>query len=78
MVGLFALFLAGALVRALRKGTISSRGVAYSASEGPKMFAFVALSQIAAIVFFGWLAAGGDNVAIWHLISPQWASIKHP
>jgi hypothetical protein len=51
--GSFALFLAGALVRALRKGTISSQGVAYSASERPKMFAFVALSQIAAIVFLG-------------------------
>jgi hypothetical protein len=51
-VGLFA-FLVGTLVRALRNGTISSRGVAYNTSKQPKMFAFVALGQIAAIVFFG-------------------------
>jgi hypothetical protein len=78
VVGVFALFILWMLVRALRSGTIFSRGVAYDTNERPMMFAFVAASHVIAICFFGWLAAGGDIAEFWRLVRPHWLSINRP
>ena len=61
VVGAFALFIVWTLVRALRRGTIFSRGTPYDINEQPMMFAFVAASHVIVILFFGWLAAGGSQ-----------------
>jgi hypothetical protein len=76
VVGALALFILWTLVRALRSRTIFSRGTAYDTNEQPMMFAFVAASHLIAILFFGWLAAGGDIAGFWRLVAPHWASIN--
>ena len=78
VVGVLALFIVWTLVRALRRGTILSRGAAYDINEQPMMFALVAASHFIAILFFGWLAAGGDIAGFWRLVAPHWASINRP
>jgi hypothetical protein len=72
VVGVFAVFILWTLVRALRSGTIFSRGVAYDTNERPMMFAFAAAAQVIIICFFGWLAAGGDIAAFWRFAAPHW------
>jgi hypothetical protein len=72
VVGVFAAFILWTLFRALRSGTIFSRGVGYDTNEQPMMFAFVAASHVVAICFFGWLAAGGDIAAFWRMAMPHW------
>jgi hypothetical protein len=78
VVGVFALFIVWTLVRALRRGTIFSRGTAYDINEQPMMFPLVAASHFLIICFFGWLAAGGDIAGFWRLVAPHWASINRP
>jgi hypothetical protein len=78
VVGALALFILWTLLRALRSGTIFSRGTAYDTNEQPMMFAVVAASHFIAILFFGWLAAGGDIAGFWRLVAPHWASINRP
>jgi hypothetical protein len=77
-LGVFALFILWTFVRALRSGTIFSRGTAYDINEQPMMFALVAASHVIVILFFGWLAAGGDIAGFWRMPAPHWASIKPP
>jgi hypothetical protein len=38
------------------------------------VFAFVAASHVIVILFFGWLAAGGDIAGFWRRIAPRRAS----
>ena len=78
VLGAFALFIVWTLVRALRRGTIFSRGTGYDVNEQPMMFALVAASHVIIICLFGWLAAGGDIAGFWRLIAPHWASINRP
>jgi hypothetical protein len=78
VVGAFALFIVWTLVRALRRGTIFSRGTGYDINERPMMFAFVAASHVIVILFFGWLAAGGDIAGFWRLVAPHWAAFNRP
>jgi hypothetical protein len=77
VVGVFA-FHRVDIGRALRHGTIFSRGAGCDINEQPMMFAFVAASHVIIICFFGWLAAGGDIAGFWRLIAPRWASINRP
>jgi hypothetical protein len=78
VLGVFALFILWTVVPALRSGTIFSRGTAYDTNEQPMMFAFVAACHVILVLFFGWLAAGGDIAGFWRAFAPHWAHINHP
>ena len=74
LVGALAVFILWMLARALRRGTIFSRGVGYDINSQPMMFALIVSSQVFGVCLFAWLAAGGDIAAFWRMAMPHWLS----
>ena len=67
MMGAFAVFILGSVVRALRSGIIFSDGVPYDVDERPRMFASMAAVHCSGVLLFAWLASGGI-AKFWPLI----------
>ncbi len=71
ILGVMAVFILWTLVRALRSGTIFSRGGGYDTNSQPMMFALIGACHVFGICLFVWLAAGGDIAAFCRMAMPH-------
>jgi hypothetical protein len=68
MLGVFALFIAWTIVRALRTGQVFSEGWGYSLDDQPMLYTGTVIVHAAGVVWFAWLAAEYDTASFLHLI----------
>jgi len=68
IAGAFAIFLVYLLSGALRSGTIFGRGVPFTITDSPAMFALTAIIRALFIVFLCFIAAGYDPVGFLKLL----------
>jgi hypothetical protein len=58
------------LVYSFRTGRMTNEDVAYSLDDSPMTFAVLAGIDVLAVLFFGWLAAGGEAETFYRWLLP--------